>query len=111
MQEPIIDLRDFVEFFQRHARVLIASYTANMRSSVQRLISFAAAPHPDNSASFFMRRVSQRDFRTADGLHQSLLKVRADGHHFAGSLHLCAQRALAHTQTYRTATSGTFTTT
>ena len=93
IQEEIVDLRDFVELLQGHAPAdgLIHGehpLVGALSNQVQQLFGalLRHALHPQGIAA---------DFCPADRLHQCLFHIHANGHHFAGSLHLGAQVPLA----------------
>ena len=93
IQEEIVDFRDFMELLQGHAPAngLIHGehpLVGALSNQVQQLFGalLRHALHPQGIAA---------DFCPADRLHQRLFHIHANGHHFAGSLHLGAQVPLA----------------
>ena len=93
MEEEVVDFRDFVQLFQRHAarnrlvhckHALVGALADKLQQLVHAEVRHRL--HPQCVAA---------DFRAANRLHQRLLDVHANRHHLAGRLHLRAEGALA----------------
>ena len=88
VEEEPVDLCDFKNLV--HGHTLLQGFKDGEETAV--ILAGQAIPDGFVRQGKRVQRI-QGDFRTADSLHQGFLEALADGHDFAGGLHLGAQAA------------------